>query len=667
MGDAQRAVHELQTLFCDMHAVAKLDPSTAAPATLARCISRVVRHCATPPDGSSPTAPQPAQQSWAELQREADQALEQGAPVRAAALYGRALRSVCRDRATNATDLAAITIRRANALLQGGQVSDALADAGSACRLAPASADAWLCRALAGVAALEAGSTADRDTPAKDRVKEWLARAAEASAGAATRDGGASTRQTLRQLAFRLDSAKNPPRNAQTTSQTDADGSGEQVAEQGFRGAAESRRPGIGRCVVARAAVDRGAEVLSERASAVVVSDEKADTRCHHCFEPLPLAFLPCCECGDAVYCSERCLSRAATAHRAAECRSEHGESDVRLALRLLRAPPRCADALVANLHLLPPDTVVRLARRANAVAADLAARTFRAGDSAPPPTPDAEQVLVGLCQVQMNSVGVTGYRRGRSGVLTQFRLARGLFCGASALNHSCMPTVQLSFRGAVLVGRARGRIRAGDELTISYGPTAGFDPGDTRRRQLRTQYCFDCGCPACQTERSDSPTPAASTAALPPAPTSPTLANAEAVIEAARVAPHALSPPQLQRLVAAADVVWRERSGAPNVQTARALDTVAQAAAGCNRLALAGVWLTRAVETLERAVGTHDVAVGFEHIKLAECLLSSGHRDQAARSAKRAAEVVRANLGRDSPVVNAEIDALAAAVGLSL
>jgi hypothetical protein len=47
----------------------------------------------------------------------------------------------------------------------------------------------------------------------------------------------------------------------------------------------------------------------------------------------------------------------------------------------------------------------------------------------------------------------------------------------------------------------AAGAIAAGEEINISYGALAGWAAGPARRRELREQYFFDCGCPACAAE----------------------------------------------------------------------------------------------------------------------------------------------------------------------
>ena len=58
----------------------------------------------------------------------------------------------------------------------------------------------------------------------------------------------------------------------------------------------------------------------------------------------------------------------------------------------------------------------------------------------------------------------------------------------------------------------AAGAIAAGEEINISYGALAGWAAGPARRRELREQYFFDCGCPECAAEAAE----VAATAAVP-------------------------------------------------------------------------------------------------------------------------------------------------------
>lgn len=83
---------------------------------------------------------------------------------------------------------------------------------------------------------------------------------------------------------------------------------------------------------------------------------------------------------------------------------------------------------------------------------------------------------------------------------LCQERSFFGLFLRASAANHCCEPNCLLVHDLPFVKLVSTAPILAGDELTISYGPTAPMDVRQ-RRRALREQYLFECRCPACERE----------------------------------------------------------------------------------------------------------------------------------------------------------------------
>jgi len=77
-----------------------------------------------------------------------------------------------------------------------------------------------------------------------------------------------------------------------------------------------------------------------------------------------------------------------------------------------------------------------------------------------------------------------------------------GLWCRVSRLNHSCRPNCHWNVVGDLMIVRVSERIRAGDQLTVSYHPTV-----DTYQRtaaKLRN-YGFECRCARCELFRSRS------------------------------------------------------------------------------------------------------------------------------------------------------------------
>lgn len=91
-----------------------------------------------------------------------------------------------------------------------------------------------------------------------------------------------------------------------------------------------------------------------------------------------------------------------------------------------------------------------------------------------------------------------------------QRRVCIAVFLLASSMNHSCEPNCCLKYsikqmykdyalsEGYQLEIVALRDIRAGEELTVSYGVIAGRDSCEHRNEVLRRQYLFDCRCSAC-------------------------------------------------------------------------------------------------------------------------------------------------------------------------
>ncbi|XP_012871767.1 PREDICTED: SET and MYND domain-containing protein 4 [Dipodomys ordii] len=82
-----------------------------------------------------------------------------------------------------------------------------------------------------------------------------------------------------------------------------------------------------------------------------------------------------------------------------------------------------------------------------------------------------------------------------------QVRLATGIFPVVSLLNHSCSPNTSLSFAGTVVTIRATQQIGKGQEILHCYGPHESRMSIAERQQKLKSQYFFDCSCPACHTE----------------------------------------------------------------------------------------------------------------------------------------------------------------------
>ncbi|XP_077898750.1 protein-lysine N-methyltransferase SMYD4 isoform X1 [Ictidomys tridecemlineatus] len=110
------------------------------------------------------------------------------------------------------------------------------------------------------------------------------------------------------------------------------------------------------------------------------------------------------------------------------------------------------------------------------------------------------------MLQLQCNAQAITtlqhtGSKESIIANSRQVRLATGIFPVVSLLNHSCSPNTSMSFTSTVATIRAAQRIRKGQEILHCYGPHQNRMGIAERQQKLRSQYFFDCSCPACHTE----------------------------------------------------------------------------------------------------------------------------------------------------------------------
>ena len=106
--------------------------------------------------------------------------------------------------------------------------------------------------------------------------------------------------------------------------------------------------------------------------------------------------------------------------------------------------------------------------------------------------------------QLVCNGIAVTGIcdvhkPESRISTYTQMRLGTGIYGAASLMNHSCNPNCIQTFVGNTIVIKAAKDIKAGQELTISYGPLFSKVKWEERQFILKHQYFFTCHCEKCR------------------------------------------------------------------------------------------------------------------------------------------------------------------------
>ncbi|XP_054857256.1 SET and MYND domain-containing protein 4 isoform X2 [Eublepharis macularius] len=120
------------------------------------------------------------------------------------------------------------------------------------------------------------------------------------------------------------------------------------------------------------------------------------------------------------------------------------------------------------------------------------------------------EAMLKHMLQLRCNAQAVTTLRESGSGdkpvaSSEQVRLAVGLFPVVSLLNHSCDPNTSVTFKSTTAEVRALQPIAQGQEILHCYGPHKCRMGVAERRKELLSQYFFECQCLPCRSERGSS------------------------------------------------------------------------------------------------------------------------------------------------------------------
>lgn len=212
--------------------------------------------------------------------------------------------------------------------------------------------------------------------------------------------------------------------------------------------------------------------------------------------------------------------------------------------------------------------------------------------------------------------------------------------------NHDCAPNAVLSFTPSSRGGACRHArlvatraVRAGERVTISYGPLASSEGRPRRRRFLRDRYYFSCSCAACAREAAGTEgavaSPAAANAHTPSRPVKPshpppreteircaiaacggTLCAAGAAFRCAVCGREETAQTALTRARAALARLSRAPASVAAARTVLATFSEQSAKAGAAWDALARVHATQsewpdAAEALERAAGAYGAAMG--------------------------------------------------------
>ncbi|XP_056150702.1 N-lysine methyltransferase SMYD2-like [Lampris incognitus] len=107
---------------------------------------------------------------------------------------------------------------------------------------------------------------------------------------------------------------------------------------------------------------------------------------------------------------------------------------------------------------------------------------------------PDHRDLLTLFSQVACNGFTVEDEELSHIGT--------AVYPDVALINHGCLPSVIVTYRGTVAEVRAVQDMKPGDELLISYIDL--LYPTDDRNNRLRDSYYFTCDCQECKTKSKD-------------------------------------------------------------------------------------------------------------------------------------------------------------------
>ncbi|KAL5033784.1 hypothetical protein RTP6_001702 [Batrachochytrium dendrobatidis] len=244
-------------------------------------------------------------------------------------------------------------------------------------------------------------------------------------------------------------------------------------------------RNGYGRCMIATKDLRVGLELMMEKPYVAVVDDASLNQTCSGCFR-LAAHMQQCSSCKVVQYCSQTCQRSDWSIHKP-ECEGFKAvqpripPSPVRLLGRMMFKRAKDCNEFERVVGQLESHRDKRASKDIEHIAAML---QMASGFIPPALLLSTTADMIALCcKIQVNTMTT------ERGVAIYDRL--------STVNHSCVPNACLTFGiGGIARLSPMTAIASGDQITISYVDV--FQSCETRQRQLKEQYYFDCTCRLC-------------------------------------------------------------------------------------------------------------------------------------------------------------------------
>ncbi|XP_058469156.1 N-lysine methyltransferase SMYD2-B [Solea solea] len=259
--------------------------------------------------------------------------------------------------------------------------------------------------------------------------------------------------------------------------------------------------PGKGRALRVTRAFKVGELLFSCAAYSYVLSAKERGCYCEFCFTRKN-GLAKCGKCKKAFYCNVKCQKgdwamhklecSAMTAFREKWCPSETARLVARILAKKKMQKERCVSEkmlLIGEMQSHVEDIDNEKREVSEADIAELHRFYSKNLDF-----PDHKDLLTLFSQVACNGFTVEDDELSHLGT--------AVYPDVALINHSCLPSVIVTYDGTSAEVRAVRDMKPGDEVLISYIDL--LYPTDDRNTRLRESYFFTCDCQECKSKSKD-------------------------------------------------------------------------------------------------------------------------------------------------------------------
>ncbi|KAK0140529.1 N-lysine methyltransferase SMYD2-A [Merluccius polli] len=259
--------------------------------------------------------------------------------------------------------------------------------------------------------------------------------------------------------------------------------------------------PGKGRGLRVTKPFKVGDLIFSCPAYSCVLSAKERGSYCEYCFNRKE-GLARCGKCKKACYCNATC-QRADWAMHKLECSAMVAFGPNWCPSETVRLVARILAVRKTQKEKHPSEKLMLIGEMQTHVEdVDNARREMNEADiaglhrfySKHLDFPDHSALLALFSQVACNGFTVEDEELSHMGT--------AVYPDVALINHSCLPSVIVTFKGTTAEVRAVTPMKRGDEVLISYIDI--LYPTDDRNSRLRDSYYFTCDCQECRTQSKD-------------------------------------------------------------------------------------------------------------------------------------------------------------------